>query len=116
MYRLSTDVCPGPEVSDILAHTFHLPTNGHRCMLRESKFNQSEDSLNDAVGAASPRPLPSQRPAQSQPLVITKEISSAMNAIKYICHQMRNTEEFEEVGAIWAKAEAFKFMLVRKFG
>ncbi|GFN80664.1 acetylcholine receptor subunit beta-like 1 [Plakobranchus ocellatus] len=38
---------------------------------------------------------------QVSPLLLTKEIYSAANAIKYICHQMRNREDYETVLDDW---------------
>lgn len=80
----------------------HLPTNSHRCMLRDSGTSQSDDSLDEDINSERVRSHNVVRPAQicirkPIPLALTQEIYSASNAIKFICHQMRNQEDYNTV-------------------
>ncbi|CAL1526974.1 unnamed protein product [Lymnaea stagnalis] len=97
--HLSSDADnPTMEMREFVPPNF--PTNGHRCMLRDSGTSQSEESLDGGRSLDLARPVAHAGP-RSSPLILTKEIYSASNAIKFICRQMRNKEDYHTVLDDW---------------
>ncbi|NP_001267733.1 acetylcholine receptor subunit beta-like 1-like [Aplysia californica] len=83
--------------SPMVDYIHDLPTNGHHCMLRDSGASQSDDSMDGDVTLD----FPATPPRRVNPLIMTKEVYSASNAIKFICNQMKNKEDYDTVLDDW---------------
>ncbi|BFY97023.1 hypothetical protein BsWGS_00063 [Bradybaena similaris] len=79
----------------------NLPSNGHHCFVRDSAINQSEQSLDYGKNPQDSAEFDDTPITRSSPLVLTKEIYSACNAIKFICHQARNKDDYNTVLDDW---------------
>ncbi|XP_059163297.1 neuronal acetylcholine receptor subunit beta-4-like isoform X2 [Physella acuta] len=94
--HMSSEESPTLEMRDLVASNF--PSTSHRCMLRDSGTSQSEESLTERKSLELAKLHAAQR---LSPLVLTKEIYSASNAIKFICRQMQNKEDYNTVLDDW---------------
>ncbi|CAG5135077.1 unnamed protein product, partial [Candidula unifasciata] len=79
----------------------NLPSNGHHCFVRDSAISQSDESLDDDKDPQEVAGSDNTLITRSAPLILTKDIYSACNAIKFICHQTRNKEDYNMVLDDW---------------
>ncbi|KAH9499028.1 Acetylcholine receptor subunit beta-like 1 [Bulinus truncatus] len=96
--HLSSDESPTIELREFVPPS--LPTNGHQCILRDVGASQSNESLYREKHADISR-YTELTDLRHSALVLTKEIYSASNAIKFICRQMRNNEDYNTVLDDW---------------
>ncbi|XP_055895894.1 acetylcholine receptor subunit beta-like 1 isoform X2 [Biomphalaria glabrata] len=96
--HFSSDESPTIEMREFAPP--NLPTNGHRCILRDPGTSQSEESLCQAKPSEISKLMAFSDPNLS-PIDLTRELYSASNAIKFICRQMKNNEDYNTVLDDW---------------